>query len=67
MERIEVIQKPGEMRQAYLARVMIAYLDNAFDIENGYTTLVYDDAECDGNCLAEDIRNEFNLDEEDGG
>ncbi len=65
MERIEVIQKPGEQRKDYLARVMVAYLENAFNLENGYAILIYDDAECDGNCLAEDIRAEFDIDDEE--
>lgn len=65
MDRIEVIQKPGEDRKTYLARVMVKYLQNAFDIENGYAQLVYDDAECDSSCLAEDIAIEFDVEEDD--
>ena len=46
---------PKEDRKLYLARVMVAYL-REYD---GEGTIVFDNAECDGNCLADDIEAAF--------
>jgi hypothetical protein len=53
-----VIQKDNENRKDYLIRVAISMLK-----ENGYITdsIFYDEAECDAFCLAEDLRNEFDV------
>lgn len=47
---IRVVFEPGETRLEYLARVLVAYMDF---FEPG--SIHYDGAECDGQCLADDI------------
>jgi len=53
-----IVQEKGESRKKYLVRVAIAMLE-----ENGFemAEVVYDEAECDALCLAEDLRIEFNI------
>jgi hypothetical protein len=46
-----LIQKDNETRLMYLLRVAEAYID-----ANPYHIIAYDDAECDGYCLAEELR-----------
>lgn len=55
----EIILKRNENRKDYLIRVAISMLR-----ENGYSmeTIVYDEAECDAFCLADDLEAEFDLD-----
>ena len=54
-------QKENETRKEYLIRVAIAMLhDNAFNMNS----IVYDDAECDAFCLAEDLTIEFDINTE---
>lgn len=48
-----IIQKINESRIEYLLRVLDVYMN-----EHGDGTVKYDDAECDGLCLADDIRSE---------
>ena len=49
-----VNQKADESRMAYLSRVLCVYADYY-----GYDgTIIFDEAECDLYCLAEDIKNE---------
>jgi hypothetical protein len=58
---IKVKQKENETRKDYLVRVAIKMLDeNAYQID----TIEFDEAECDGYCLAEDLRNEFDIEED---
>lgn len=54
----EVKQKQNETRKDYLVRVAIIMLN-----ENAYVmdSIIFDEAECDAFCLAEDLRIEFNL------
>ena len=55
-----VTLRKNESRKDYLIRVAIKMLN-----ENGYDMpkeIIYDEAECDALCLAEDLRVEFNLD-----
>jgi hypothetical protein len=47
---IRIDFEPGESRLQYLARVLVAYMDF---FEPGL--IHYDGAECDGQCLADDI------------
>jgi hypothetical protein len=47
-------QKKDESRKDYLLRVAIYYIDE--EREN-----IYDEAECDGSCLIDDIKMELNL------
>lgn len=63
MQKIEVKQNQGESRKDYLIRVAVAYLlkvDHTGHFSTGYPdTIKYDDADCDGICLANDIMDEF--------
>ena len=49
-----IVQKDKESRLEYLSRVLEAYMQNY-----GYDTIDYDEATCDGLCLAEDIKGEI--------
>jgi len=64
MTNIEVKKIEGESRKDYLIRVAVAYLkhvDNTPHLLTGYPdSIKYDEVDCDGLCLAEDIENEFN-------
>lgn len=53
-----ITKKKGETRKEYLLRVAIYYIEE--DKIN-----VYDEAECDGYCLIDDIRNELGLPDPD--
>jgi hypothetical protein len=59
----EIKTKKGETRKDYLLRVSLAYLE---EIENSAyrdalgTMLKFDEAECDGHCLIDDINLEIN-------
>jgi hypothetical protein len=54
--------KKGESRKKFLVRVAIEMLTEAgMSIE----TVHYDGAQCDAYCLAEDLRAEFKIPEED--
>jgi len=59
---IKIEQKENEERKYYLVRLAIAFLieNSGYGLEND--TLFYDEAECDGYCLAEDLRIEFDID-----
>ena len=58
---IKVKQKENETRKNYLVRVAIKMLDeNAYQIES----IEFDEAECDAFCLSEDLRTEFNIDQD---
>lgn len=54
----EIVLKKDETRKDYLIRVTIAMLN-----ESGYLipAIKYDEAECDAFCLAEDLKNEFDV------
>jgi len=52
-----VIQKEGESRKDYLIRVAITYLRDIPFMGEGVIT--FDDAECDGLCLADDLEAEL--------
>jgi hypothetical protein len=49
-----VNQKDNETRTQYLLRVLGVYM-----FKYGYDTIQYDDTECDGICLYDDIRTEL--------
>lgn len=56
----KLIQRKDESRKEYLVRVAIIMLEDGADwIE----CVIYDDAECDASCLADDLRNEFVIEE----
>lgn len=59
----KITKKEGEDRKTYLARVAVALLE-ANDGTMTEETIIYDDAECDASCLAEDMKNEFDIEEE---
>ena len=57
----KIQQKKNESRKDYLVRVAIEMLNkNADSID----TIIYDDAECDAYCLADDLRIEFGIEED---
>lgn len=49
-----LVQDENETRINYLMRVLEYFMDSTIA---GQITVCYDDAICDGMCLAEDIRN----------
>ena len=63
MKNIEIKQRENEPRKDYLIRVVVAYLkevDHTGHFSTGYPdTIKYDEADCDGCCLANDIEDEF--------
>ena len=61
---IKLKENKNENRKDFLVRLAIAFLNenSGYSLEND--TLYYDDAECDGYCLAEDLKAEFNIDDE---
>jgi hypothetical protein len=61
---IKIEQKENEKRQEYLVRLAIAYIIQHTGYIGIDDYLFYDDAECDGYCLAEDLRNEFYIEED---
>ena len=57
---VTIKKRQGESRKEYLVRAAIEMLTaSGYKIE----TIEYDDAECDAFCLADDLKNEFNIDE----
>lgn len=48
----EVILREGETREHYLLRVAANYIDKF----NPEQTMIWDEAECDGYCLVDDIK-----------
>ena len=58
----KIIQQKGESRKRYLVRVAIAMLE---ENEMELAEIYYDDTNCDSACLADDLRIEFNIPEED--
>lgn len=63
MQNITVKLREGESRKDYLIRVTVAYLkhvDHTGHFSTGYPdTINYDEADCDGSCLANDLEAEF--------
>jgi hypothetical protein len=56
-----VTQRENETRKDYLARVAFIMLhENAYQMDN----IIFDEAECDAFCLAEDLRIEFDIEQE---
>lgn len=55
----EVTQLKNETRKEYLLRVTIAYLREVPLMNEG--VIIFDDAECDGACLADDLESEFDV------
>ena len=61
---IDLKQRNGEERKDYLVRLAIFFLreNSGYGLQND--TLFYDDAECDGYCLADDLSTEFDIQED---
>lgn len=63
MKNIEIKQRENEPRKDYLIRVVVAYLREVDYtgqfVTNLPDTITYDEADCDGGCLADDIEQEF--------
>jgi hypothetical protein len=57
-------ENENEERKKYLVRLAIAYIVQHTDYAGIDDSLFYDNAECDGYCLAEDLRNEFDIEED---
>lgn len=58
---VTTIQRENETRKEYLVRVAIATLrDNGFSMN----TTIFDEAECDAFCLADDLEAEFDIDQD---
>jgi hypothetical protein len=56
MITIKKKEEDFKSRKEYLVALAVAYLE-----ENGGDTVIYDEAECDGYALAEDLRAVFGL------
>lgn len=50
-----------EDRKHYLARVMVAYLENSWDLVNGTADIIWDRTVGNVDVLIEDIQSEFDL------
>ena len=53
-----IVQKDGEPRIEYLTRVLHEVMNNTIA---GEQTIDYDDATCDGMCLANDFASELEM------
>lgn len=62
---INLKQKDKESRGEYLVRLAIVYIKDHSGIIGCDDDLFYDEAECDGFCLADDLMYEFDIDEND--
>lgn len=58
---MKYIQKENEDRREYLVRIAIDYIENHTGFIGVDDEIFYDDAECDGYCLAEDLKAEFDI------
>ena len=61
MTTIEKTEKDCENRQEYLVRLAIAYIRSHTGFVGMDDEIFYDDAECDGYALADDLEDEFNI------
>ena len=63
MENIKIELRENESRKDYLIRVAVAYLryvDYTGQFSTQYPESInYDEADCDGQCLADDLEHEF--------
>jgi len=55
----KVTEREGESRKDYLVRVAITYLREISGM--GDEVIIFDEAECDGFCLANDLEHEFDI------
>ena len=61
---IRLEQKENEDRKTYLVRLAIEYIKEHTGYVGMDDELYYDEAECDGYCLADDLRIEFDIDDD---
>lgn len=61
MENMEIKLQKGEKRKDYLFRVALRYLKRLDEIGSDALeeTLIWDETECDGSCLIEDMEIEL--------
>lgn len=64
---IQIKEIKGEDRKRMLVRQAIAFLKEHSGYVGQDSLLHYDEADCDGYCLADDLQTEFNIDEEEVG
>ena len=57
----KVKQITGESREHYLVRVAIIWIEDNTGFVGHDDRIEYDEAECDGYCLAQDLRDEFDI------
>jgi len=58
---IKIEEKKGEKRAEYLVRLAIEFIKTHSGFYGVDDRLFYDDAECDGYCLADDLMIEFDI------
>lgn len=61
---ISLEQKENEDRKTYLVRLAIEYIKEHTGYSGIDDELFYDGSVCDGYCLAEDLRAEFDIEDE---
>jgi len=61
---IKLEQKENESRKEYLVRLAIEYIKEHTGYVGVDDYIYYDEAKCDGYCLAEDLRIEFDIEED---
>ena len=59
---IKLEQKENESRKKYLVRLAVEYIQEMSGYVGIDDTLYYDGVECDGHCLSEDLKIEFDID-----
>jgi hypothetical protein len=60
---IVIEQRVGEDRKDYLVRLAIAYIESHTGFIGIDDIVYYDEAECDGYALAEDLKIEFEVED----
>lgn len=58
---IKIPSKENEDRKTYLVRLAVAYINSVLDNSSFNETIFYDEAQCDGFCLVDDLEQEFEL------
>ena len=57
-----IVQRQNDKRIEYLVRVLYQFMS---ETPAGDESILYDDAECGGQCLADDFVSELGLDDQD--
>lgn len=58
-------QLSGEDRKTFLVRIAIQYIKDHTGYMGMDDEMMYDGTVCDGYCLAEDLKDEFNITDQD--